>query len=267
MRALAWLRVRVGNRGLLTALLVAAFLWSLLSVDWGSPLLHTGGLAAVVKLLGAMLQPDLSADLLQIGITATWRTLAYATAGVTLAVALAVPTGILASGVLARRPAVRFFTATGFRAVLGFLRAIHELVWAWLFVAALGLSPFAAILAIALPYAGILGRIFADMLNDIPEAPLRSLRSAGASEWQVLLYGRLPLTFPNMISYALYRYECGIRSAAIMSFVGLGGLGYQIQISLDDLQYRQVWTFVFFLIALVVTIDTWSGLIRKRLLA
>ncbi|MBI4497098.1 MAG: ABC transporter permease subunit [Chloroflexi bacterium] len=257
----------MGNRGLLTVILVGAFLWSLLNVNWGEPLLHDGGLAAAARLLGAMLRPDLAPDLLYLGLVASWRTLAYATAGVTLAFALALPTGILASGVLVRQPRLRLITATACRAFLGSLRAIHELVWAWLLVAALGLSPLAAVLALALPYAGILGRILAEMLHDVPEAPLRSLRSSGASEWQVLLYGRLPLVWPDLASYALYRFECGIRSAAIMSFVGLGGLGYQIQISLDDLNYAQVWTFVYFLVALVVLVDAWSSLIRTRLVA
>ena len=135
--------------------------------------------------------------------------------------------------------------------MLGGLRAIHELVWALLFVAAIGLSPFAAVLALALPYAGILGRILAEMLQDVPPGPLASLRTTGAGEGKVLLYGRLPMAFPNMVSYALYRFECGIRSAAIMSFVGLGGLGYQIQISLDDLRFAEVWTFVYCLVLLV----------------
>lgn len=267
----AGLRERVrflaGNRSLLTFVLVLAFAWSLLSINWGQPLLHTGGLATIGKILAALVQPDLSPSTLKLGLVASWRTLAYATAGVSLAVALALPTGILASGVLARRRWSRLASVGLFRSTLGFLRAIHELVWAWLFVAAIGLSPFAAILALALPYAGILGRILADKLNDVPEAPLQSLRAAGASEWQVLLYGRLPMALAGIVSYVLYRYECGIRSAAIMSFVGLGGLGYQIQISLDDLHYREVWTFVFFLVALVVLVDAWSGVIRRRLSA
>lgn len=178
---------------------------------------------------------------------------------------LAFPAGIIASGVLLRRPVLRGITVGLVRFLLGFFRAIHELVWALLFVTALGLSPLAAVLALALPYAGILGRILADMLSDVPERPLAALRAAGASEWTVLLYGRLPHALPNMVSYALYRYECGIRSAAILSFVGLGGLGYQIQISLDDLRYNEVWTFVYCLVLLAVLVDTWSRVLRRRL--
>ncbi len=246
-------------------LLLGAFAWSLTAVPWREPLVHAGGLSLLGEIVGAMLRPALSADILRIALEATWRTVAYATAGVSLAIVLAFPAGIAASGVVIRRPLARLVTSGVCRFGLGFFRAIHELVWALLFVTALGLSPLAAILALALPYAGILGRILADMLVDVPAGPLAALRAAGANEWKVLLYGRLPQALPNMVSYALYRYECGIRSAAILSFVGLGGLGYQIQISLDDLHYDEVWTFVYCLVLLAVLVDLWSRAIRRRL--
>ncbi|HAQ05996.1 MAG TPA: phosphonate ABC transporter permease, partial [Bacillus bacterium] len=149
--------------------------------------------------------------------------------------------------------------------LLGFMRAIHELVWAWLFVASIGLSPFAAIFALAIPYGGILGRIFADMLEDVPQEPIKALHTAGASTIQTLWYGHLPIVAASITSYAMYRFECAVRSSAIMSFVGIGGLGYQIQLSLDDLHYNEVWTFMFFLVLLVIIIDAWSNQLRKRL--
>ena len=147
--------------------------------------------------------------------------------------------------------------------MLGFLRAIHELIWALIFVATFGLSPLSAVLALAIPYGGILGRIFADMLNDVPDEPIQALRSSGASKLQCLLYGYFPIVRANIISYTMYRFECAIRSSAIMSFVGLGGLGFQIQLSLNDLKYDEVWTFIFFLIGIVVLVDIWSSQLRK----
>jgi ABC-type phosphate/phosphonate transport system permease subunit len=260
------LRLPLHGRGLLTALLLGALVWSLATVPWGEPLVHPGGSAMLREMLGAAVRPAISQDLLAIALEASWRTVAYATTGVSLAIVLAIPAGILASGVLVRQPALRLLTSGVVRSVLGVLRAIHELVWALLFVAAIGLSPFAAVLALALPYGGILGRILAEMLQDVPTGPLASLGTAGANEGKVLLYGRLPTAFPNMVSYALYRFECGIRSAAIMSFVGLGGLGYQIQISLDDLRFAEVSTFVYCLVALVMAVDVVSGVIRRQVL-
>ena len=97
----------------------------------------------------------------------------------------------------------------------------------------------------------------------MPAGP-SSLRGAGASEWRVFWYGRLPLALPDMLSYTFYRLECGIRSAAILGFVGLGGLGYQIKISLDDLAFNRAWTFILFMVALVVLVDVWSTAVRRR---
>ena len=115
-----------------------------------------------------------------------------------------------------------------------------------------------------MPYAGILGRIYAELLQDVPEAPLRALRGTGASEWRVFWFGRLPMALPDMLSYTFYRLECGIRSAAVLSFVGLGGLGHNIQISLQDIDYSRMWTFVYFLVALVIIVDVWSSMVRRR---
>lgn len=252
------------GRRLLTLALLGAFAWSLASVSWSDRLVHPGGLNAVGEIFGDLVHPELSIGILSDAIGAAWETVAYAVAGLTLALLIGLPLGAIASGVLARRSASRLALVSGTRFVLAFFRSIHELVWAWLFIAAAGLSPMAAVLALGIPYGGILGRIYADLLNDVPEAPLRALRNSGASEWRVFWHGRLPMALPGMLSYSFYRLECGIRSAAIMSFIGLGGLGREIQLSLDDLAYGRMWTFVFFLAALVVLVDVWSSVVRKR---
>jgi phosphonate transport system permease protein len=254
------------KRAYLTGLLIAIFTWSLFAVQWGLGLIHSGGKATILQILNSLLKPDLSPTILKLAVIASWRTLSYAVAGMTLAIILALIFGILASGVLASNEGTRRFSKTLFRGLLGFMRAIHELVWAWLFVASIGLSPFAAILALGIPYGGILGRIFSDILNDVPKEPIRALQASGASRLQLLIYGYLPIAKADMISYTMYRLECAIRSSTIMSFVGLGGLGYQIHLSLQDLQYNEVWTFLFFLTSLVVLIDIWSNLLRKRLM-
>ena len=255
------------SRGLLSLLLVGILAWSLWTVDWGGPLVHTGRGQAAVEFFGAMVRPDLSPSFLKLALKASWYTIAYAVAGITLAVAVGLPLGIVASGVLARSPITRWSMVLGIRGFLAATRSVHELVWAWLFVAAIGLSPMAAILALAIPYSGILGRIYSEILTDVPEQPLRALRASGASELKVLIYGRLAMALPDMLSYTFYRFECAIRAAAIMSFVGIAGLGYQIQLSLDDLLYGQVWTLLFFLIFLVVVVDVWSTVVRRRLVA
>lgn len=253
------------KKTILSFLLFLAFIWSLFSVDWGPEIVHTGGKATLIQVFTSLFHPDLSSEIIELATIATWRTLSYAVAGMTLSVIMAIFLGVISSGVLAKSEMSRSLSKIIFRGLLGFMRAIHELIWAWLFVAAIGLSPFAAIFALAIPYGGILGRIYADILNDVPKEPIEALKSAGASRFQLLFYGYFPIAKADMISYTMYRFECAVRSSTIMSFVGLGGLGFQIQLALQDLNYSQVWTYLFFLIVLVVLIDLWSNLLRKRL--
>ena len=256
---------RLEARGLLTILLVGAFAWSLSTVNWGGTLVHPGGGSIFLRFLQSLLAPDLSLSLLKLALIATWQTVAFSVAGMTLAVFLGFPLGVIASGVLTRSRGGRWMSRLGVRFFLAFIRSIHELVWAWLFVAAIGLSPMAAILALAIPYSGILGRIYAELLNDVAQEPLQALRASGASEGKVFLYGRLPMALPDMLGYTFYRWECAIRSAAIMGFIGIPGLGFQIQVYLQDLLFNQVWTFLFFMVALIALVDLWSSKVRQSL--
>ena len=253
------------NRRLLTLLMLGAAVWSVASAGWGGPVFHTGGAGVLRDFLAALFPPELSPSFLALGLKATWQTLAFAVAGITLAIVLGFPLGVIASGAvfgsgrssMAPIAAARFFLAA--------VRSIHELVWAVLFVAAFGLSSMTAVLALALPYAGILGRIFADLFNNVPEEPLRALRASGASPFRVFLYGRLPMALPEAVGYTFYRFECAIRAAAIMSFVGIRGLGFEIQLSLNDLLFAQVWTLLLFLVVLVLVVDRWSSQVRQSL--
>lgn len=253
------------KRFYLNLMLILVFVWSLTDIEWNKDLIHPGGGVMIVEILKSILQPNITLDIIKLALESSWITIVYAVTGMSLAVIYGGICGVLASGVLVKsRVAKRIFISV-FRGILSFTRAIHELVWAWLFVASIGLSPYAAIFALAIPYGGILGRILADALNDVPKEPIEALELSGAKQWQILFYGYLPYVWNHMVSYTLYRFECAIRSSTIMSFVGLGGLGYQIQLSLADLKFDEVWTFLFFLILLVVIVDVWSALLRKNI--
>ena len=235
-------------------------------METGGALLRANGLPVLLEVVRGLLRPDFSPEVLRATARAAWATVVYALAGMSLALALGLPLGALASGVLfgrRLRPAVVAAT----RALLAGLRAVHELVWAWLFVAALGLSPLAAVLALALPYAGVLGRIYADLLADVAAEPIAALASAGATRGQRLLWGHLPMAAPDMVAYSFYRFECALRSSAILGFVGLGGLGFQIQIALADLRWGAVATALLALIALIALVEAWSGAVRRDLAA
>ena len=253
---------------LLTVALLAAMVWSLTNIDWDAPLVHSGGGTSALRFLLALFPPDLTPEFLAIAIKASWYTIAYAVASITLAVTIGLPLGVIASGTVLpetsvwRRPLI-----VGTRALLAAMRSVHELVWAVLLVASVGLSPMAGILALAIPYGGILGRIYAELVQDVPQPPLRALRASGAPPLAALMYGQLQMALPDMLSYTFYRFECGIRSAAILSFVGIQGLGYQIQLSMHDLLFSQVWTLLIFLVGIIVVVDLWSTYVRRSLVS
>lgn len=253
------------GRTQLTLILLVAFAWSILSVDTPAGIFHTGGMNAVGEISSAFFRPELSPGFVSTVISDAWTTLSYAIAGMTVAVVFGVPLGIIASGVLQTSRVKRLGVMAGARAILAMLRAVHEIVWAILLVSAFGLTPMAGVLAIGVPYAGILGRILAERLQDAPPEPLNALRAAGASETTVLVYGRLPASAADVVSYAFYRLECAVRAAAVLSFVGLGGLGLRISTALADLSFERMWTAVFALVIMVVGIDLWSALVRRRL--
>ena len=255
----------IDNKALLSLILAISFIWSLFQVEWSSGVVHGGGLSALWDAIASIINPRVDAEIIRLIIKESWRTFAYAVAGLSVALCIGFPIGVVASGTLLSTRFSKILNIAPARFFLAAIRSVHELVWAWFFVTAFGLTPMAAVLAIGIPYGGIIGRIFAEILQDVPAPPLRALRSTGANEWKVLIYGRLSIAAPSMISYTSYRFECAIRAAAVMSFVGLGGLGHQIQISIQDLAYGRVWTFLFVLIFLIVIVDIWSTALRSRL--
>jgi phosphonate transport system permease protein len=256
---------RATGRHWLTLAAAAAVALSLAQIDWRSPLTNPGGAGSVGQFFSAVVRADLSGDFVLLVLSAVWKTLAFAIGGMTIAIAIGAPLGLLASGVLAGGRLSRLALILSGRASLAWLRAFHELVWALLLVTALGLSPVAGALAIGIPYGGILGLIYAALLREAPQAPLRSLERSGASGWQTLLYGRLPQSAPDLVSYTLYRFECAVRSGTVVSFIGLGGLGYQLQLSLDELLYGQVWTVLVAMVAVILLVEAWGSEVRRRL--
>jgi len=249
------------TRALNMSLSLLLILWGFSSVQWNSNLIHAGGAHTADQLIKALLHPALNKEILTRAFKAVGITLSYALTGMSLSLLFAFILGLIASGVLFENNRFKLLVK-GTRHLLLFMRSIHELVWAWLFVAAFGLHPLSAILALAIPYGGTLGRIFSNMLQDVPKAPTNALSLVGASPLQKLFYVYLPYAIPNMVSYAMYRFECAVRASTVMSFVGLGGLGYEIQLSLNDLEYTEAFTYLYALILLILCIELWSNKLR-----
>ncbi|MEE4801673.1 phosphonate ABC transporter, permease protein PhnE [Pseudomonas alliivorans] len=150
------------------------------------------------------------------------------------------------------------------RLLLNALRAIPELVWAVLMVLAAGLGPNAGTLALALHTTGVLGRLFAEALENTAPEPAAAIRLQGGSAWQAFCYGTLPNLWPQLLAYTLYRWENNIRMASILGFVGAGGLGQMLYVSLSLFQEAQASTVIIAMLVLVFAVDALSGWSRQR---
>jgi phosphonate transport system permease protein len=219
------------------------------------------------RFLGASLQPNLSGDLLRITGEATIITLAYAFCGTALTVLIGAVLGVLCSeiwwqSVLGQRGRWVYWPL---RLLLAIPRAIHELIWGLFFVNIWGLDPCSAIAAIAIPFGAITAKVFAEILDDTPRQPLTALLNSGVAPIPAFFYSLFPQALPNLLSYIFYRFECSLRSAAVLGIIGAGGLGYQILISLQSLKYQELWTFFYTLILLNGLVDWTSAQARQRI--
>lgn len=201
----------------------------------------------------------------------TWRTVAMATAGVTLGMLLAFPLTLVSartlslsalSGRMARGP---FWLRQLVRWALVVLRSIPELVWALVFVRVVGLGPTAGVLAIALTYAGMLGKVYGEILESGETHATHTLMRNGAGRLQAFFYGLLPAHSAELTSYTVYRWECAIRSSVVLGFVGAGGLGQQLDNSMKMFNGGEVATMLLVFMALVALADGVSGWLRRSL--
>jgi len=161
--------------------------------------------------------------------------------------------------------AARIALYAGGKATLNLLRTIPEIVWALIFVFMVGLGPFPGVLALGVHTGGVLGKLFGEALEDVDPAPLEALQTTGASRFRILLYGVLPQALPQFVSYVLYRWEVNIRAAAMMGFVGAGGLGQRIYVTISLFQEHQLLTLLLAIYLIVTLVDALSAYLRARL--
>lgn len=223
------------------------------------------------RFLAAFVPPAHGAEFLAMVARETWRTVAIATAGITLALVIAVPATLMStrvlsvsalSGRMALLPAV---LRQSLRWALVVLRSIPELVWALVFVRVVGLGPTAGVLAIALTYGGMLGKVYADILESGEATATRSLLANGSGRLQAFAYGLLPQNAAELTSYTVYRWECALRSSAVLGFVGAGGLGQQLDSSTKMFAGGEVATMLMVFVLLVTLADKLSAWLRKVL--
>jgi len=254
-------------------LAAGAVLWPMLVLAEFKPwlLLAPESLEPTLRFLAGFVPPRLDGEFLALVARETWRTVAIATAGLTLALLLALPLTLLAvrslsiSGLTGRMAALPAALRLAVRALLVVLRSVPELVWALVFVRVVGLGATAGVLAIALTYAGMLGKVYAEILESGEAHPTETLLRNGAGRLQAFFYGSLPQNAGELTSYTVYRWECAIRSSAVLGFVGAGGLGQQMDSSMKMFNGGEVSTMLLVFVLLVAATDRLSAWLRRTL--
>ncbi|MBU3635329.1 ABC transporter permease [Polynucleobacter sp. es-GGE-1] len=256
------------------AVIALAILWPMMQLAQFDvfALFEVSNLKVFTNFLIHFFPPNLQTSFLASVLKATVETLAMATAGIALAMLMAVPLGLIITYSLSIS---RIGPASGHRiARLGrylarmlmlLLRGIPEIVWALLLVRVFGLGPIAGVLAIAITYGGMLAKVYSEILETENTLPARALLMLGSGRINAFLYGLLPGASQELASYTIYRWECAVRASVVMGFVGAGGLGQLMDQSMKMLNGGEVSTILIVFLLLVLLADYISLIIRRQL--
>ncbi len=248
-------------------------LWPLMVATEFRPwiFLERDNLKVIGQFLASFVPPAHDGEFLLLVARESWRTVAIATAGMVLALVLALPLTLLSTRVLSvsalsgRMARLPFVLRHAVRWLLIVLRSVPELVWALVFVRVVGLGPTAGVLAIALTYGGMLGKVYGEILESGEAHATETLLRNGSSRLQAFFFGLLPQNASELTSYTVYRWECAIRSSVVLGFVGAGGLGQQMDNSMKMFNGGEVLTMLAVFVALVALADRVSSGLRRSL--
>lgn len=230
--------------------------WCLAQID---PMRLVTGLPRLGHWIASAWPPKL--DELPLFLRRTAETVAMAAIGTTIATLLAVPAAVLASRNITPLPRLYYPV----RWFLNVLRGIDSFVFALLFVAAVGLGPFAGVLGIALHTWGSAAKLFADHIENAQLGPLEAVRSTGAGRYTAIVYGLLPDVLPVLLSTTLFWWEFNVRSSTVLGVVGAGGIGLELKNSIDLLDFSRLFTIIAVILVVVTALDQLSGWLRRRL--
>jgi phosphonate transport system permease protein len=219
------------------------------------------GLAELGRVALLMLPPQPGEQPMEL-VWALMETLAMAVAGTAIAAILAVPLGFLAARNVVSLAPFRF----GLRRFLDVLRGVDQLVWALIFVRAVGLGPLAGVLAIIVTDTGTLAKLYSEALENTDRRQVDGVRASGGSGVQTARFGLLPQALPLMLSNILYIFESNVRSSTILGIVGAGGIGFQLSDRIRALRWDEASFIILMILAAVALIDTGSASLRRRLL-
>jgi len=252
-------------------LLAAVLLWPLLVWTEFKPwqLFDARSLKSTGRFLASFVPPRHDAEFLRLMLAETWRTVAIATAGLTLAFLIAVPLALVSTARLSvsslggRMAVTPFALRQAARGAAIVLRSIPELVWALVFVRVVGLGPTAGVIAIGIAYGGMLGKVYAEILESGDAGATQALLRNGAGRLQAFLYGTLPQCSTELVSYTVYRWECAIRSSVVLGFVGAGGLGQLLDSATKMFAGSEVSAILLVFVGLVWLSDRVSAVLRR----
>lgn len=253
-----------GGRAALRQLSIAALL--LIVYAWSAEGTHLSaselvrGVPGLADIVGRMVPPNFS--ILPKLAGPTIETLQISIWGTTLAIIFTIPFGLAAARNISPHPLI--YGAARF--VLNATRSISEIIFALVFVAAVGLGPFPGVLALAFHSVGMLGKFLAEAIENIDAGPVEALVATGASKWQVIMYAVVPQILPEFVTLCLYRWELNFRSATILGIVGAGGIGFELVTSMRLFQYQDMTTILIVILVLVSIVDYISSAIRARII-
>jgi phosphonate transport system permease protein len=256
-----------GARGLLAVLIVAA-LMALHVVAWNETDFSISALVdgwrGMVDFLGEAIPPDLNWDeVVQPAISASMVTLYIALLGTTLSIPFALGLAIL--GARNTTPNVLVYQAA--RSLLSFLRAVPDVVFALVFVTAVGLGPFPGVLALLFHNVGVMGKLWSEAIEELDPGPIEALRTTGARGSQVVANAVVPAVTPQFVGLLLYRFDVNVRASLVLGLVGAGGIGFLINESIKLFRFDDMLTDILVVLVLVVAVDNLSAFVRRRLAA
>ncbi|MDR2256130.1 MAG: phosphonate ABC transporter, permease protein PhnE [Arthrobacter sp.] len=243
------------------ALLVAAHAWGWKTTEFSLPQLAAGW-QGMVGFLSDAFPMDLDWESVVLpGLQACGVTLAIGLMGTTLSIPSSLLLAVLGSRATSRNPIVYQVA----RAIMSFFRAVPDIVFALIFVTAVGLGPFAGVLALILHNTGVMAKLWSEAMEEMDQGPVQALRVAGASSAQITTHVVIPSVIPQFTGLLLYRFDVNVRSSLVLGLVGAGGIGFLINQSISLFKFDQMMTYILMVLVLVIVVDVLSGMIRKRL--
>ena len=225
--------------------------------------LHNGGITVLLGFFYASLHPSLEPIVIQSALRGLQITVATALISWVISTFSGLILGLLSSRIFWHVFGFPEWRSKTIRRLLAIPRSIHELIWGLLLLQLFGLSPWVAIIAISIPHSSLIARVFCDQLESLDHSRLFALRQSGASQISALTTALLPPMLPIINSYGGYRLECALRGATLLGVFGMGGIGTELQLTLQSLQFREMWTSLWILGCVMLILETTLGWWRK----